>query len=140
MTDTVSQVVGFVSRAAPGALAGAPITHVIHNRVYPDQRPSEGTSPGRHGEAAVTRCAEFWGRGFVQGRITIKGAPVARRVRLFDALTGLLVGQAWSQPDGHYRFDFMDPARDYLVLSDDYQRQFNAVIADGVRPEIIAYP
>ncbi|WP_237177583.1 hypothetical protein [Ralstonia pseudosolanacearum] len=31
-------------------------------------------------------------------------------MRLFDALTGLLVAEAWSRSDGFYRFDYLDTA------------------------------
>jgi hypothetical protein len=100
----------------------------------------EGVSPTRHGEMPSSRARDFWGNGAIAGKLSIEGTPAARKVRLFDAMTGLLVAETWSRNDGQYRFDFLDPSRDYFVLAHDYVKQFNAVIADWVRPEPTAYP
>ncbi|ARU21604.1 HPr kinase [Ralstonia solanacearum] len=102
--------------------------------------PHEGVSPTRHGELPSSRTRDFWGNGRVQGKVSIEGTPAARKVRLFDVLTGLLIAEAWSRKDGFYRFDFLDTDRDYFVLAHDHVRQFNAVIADWVRAEPTVYP
>lgn len=86
------------------------------------------------------RPRDFWGYGCITGTVRIEGDPAARKVRLFDALTALVLAETWSAADGTYRFDFLDPERDYFVLAHDHVRQFNAVIADWVRPERVAYP
>lgn len=127
-------------RNAPGAVVGQPARHVLYNLIHQSQLPVEGASPGRHGERPSSRMHDFWGFGRVEGKVTIEGVPAARKVRLFDALTGLLIAEAWSRKDGHYRFDFLDPSRDYFVLAHDHVRQFNAVIADWIKPELTAYP
>ena len=132
--------VGSAARNAPGAVSGAPTKHVLHNLIHQSQLPVDGVSPGRNGEMPVSRMRDFWGNGRVEGKVTIEGAPAARKVRLFDALTGLLIAETWSRKDGHYRFDFLDPSRDYFVLAHDYVRQFNAVIADWIKPEPTVYP
>jgi hypothetical protein len=152
--------VGSVTRHAPAAVPGAPTKHVLHNATHcsPGSNagmpswnlldnvvcntpsPNEGPSPIRHAEVPSSRMRDFWGYGRVEGTVTIEGAPAARKVRLFDALTGLLIAETWSRRDGHYRFDFLDPSRDYFVLAHDYVRQFNAVIADWIKPEPTVYP
>lgn len=138
-TPQLHAVSGF-SRLAPGAVAGAPSKHVLHNLIHHSQLPPEGVSPGRNGEAPTSRPRDFWGDGRIEGKISIEGTPAARKVRLFDVLTGLLIAETWSRKDGHYRFDFLDPTREYFVLAHDYVRQFNAVIADWVKPESTVYP
>lgn len=160
MADEIPRVVGSATRHAPAAVPGAPTRHVLHNATHcaPEANagaptwslldnvvchapsPIAGASPIRHGEAPSSRPRDFWGYGRVEGSVTIEGAPAARKVRLFDALTGLLIAETWSRKDGHYRFDFLDPARDYFVLAHDYVRQFNAVIADWIKPEPTLYP
>ncbi|QKL50669.1 hypothetical protein HI795_01635 [Ralstonia solanacearum] len=160
MAGEIPRVVGPPSRVSPGAIAGAPTRHVLHNETpavarsdagppspqVPDgvarsaPAPHEGVSPTRHGELPASRALEFWGNGRIEGRVRIEGVPAARRVRLFDALTGLLVAEAWSRSDGFYRFDYLDTGRDFFLLAHDHVRQFNAVIADWVRPEPTVYP
>ena len=140
MAGEIPKVVGELGRTAPGAIAGAPSRHVLHNAAHCAPSRHEGVSPTRHGEMPSSRPRDFWGDGFIEGKVSIEGTPAARKVRLFDVLTGLLVAQAWSRMDGHYRFDWLDPSRDYFVLAHDHARQFNAVIADGVTPESTVYP
>ncbi|APC69924.1 hypothetical protein [Ralstonia pseudosolanacearum] len=160
MAGEIPRVVGAASRVSPGAIAGAPTQRVLHNEtpnlaggdagplrpqvhdglVLSAPAPHEGVSPTRHGELPASRTLDFWGNGRIEGRVRIEGVPAARRVRLFEALTGLLVAEAWSRRDGYYRFDYLDPSRDFFVLAHDHARQFNAVIADWVRPEPTVYP
>lgn len=160
MAGEIPKFVGTFSRAAPGAVAGAPSRHVLHNEAHcapgsisgpPTSQVldnltrnasscHEGVSPTRHGEMPSSRPRDFWGNGAITGKVSIEGTPAARKVRLFDVLTGLLVAEAWSRKDGQYRFDFLDPSREYFVLAHDYVRQFNAVIADWVKPEPTVYP
>lgn len=70
----------------------------------------------------------------VAGAVKIDGTPavpVARRVRLFDVISGRLVRQVWSGPDGAFAFERIR-AGEYLVVSDDHTRTYNAVAADRV--------
>ena len=131
---------GGAIRTAPGAIFGASTRHVLHNRGTASPLPEDGVSPSRMGSLAIARPRDFWGRSRIEGKITVEGTPASRRVRLFDALTGLLIAETWSRHDGRYRFDFLDPARNYVVLAHDHLRQFNAVVADGIQPEPARYP
>ena len=160
MAGEIPRVVGAASRVSPGAIAGAPTQRVLYNKtpslagsdpgpLSPQVRdgvvlsapaPHAGVSPTRHGELPASRALDFWGNGRIEGRVRIEGVPAARRVRLFEALTGLLVAEAWSRQDGFYRFDYLDTGRDFFLLAHDHVRQFNAVIADWVRPEPTVYP
>ncbi|MCK4165042.1 hypothetical protein HFK89_21925 [Ralstonia pseudosolanacearum] len=160
MAGEIPRVVGAASRVSPGAIAGAPTQRVLYNEtpnlagsdagplspqvhdgvVLSAPAPHAGVSPTRHGELPASRTLDFWGNGRIEGRVRIEGVPAARRVRLFEALTGLLVAEAWSRRDGYYRFDYLDTGRDFFVLAHDHVRQFNAVIADWVRPEPTVYP
>jgi hypothetical protein len=80
----------------------------------------------------------FSGHGFIAGTVKEKGQPdqpLVRRVQLFSDQTRVLVAQVWSDPDGHYRFDLLDPDQRYTVVSDDYRQLYRAVIADNLRPQ-----
>jgi hypothetical protein len=160
MAGETPHVIGSVTRLAPAAMPGKPTPHVLHNAshcapashagqpsanaldsvICNAEHAIDGASPIRHAQLPSSRPRDFWGQGRIEGTVTIEGAPSARKVRLFDLRTGLLIAQTWSRPDGAYRFDYLDASRDYFVLSHDHIRQFNAVIADGVQPEITVYP
>ena len=47
----------------------------------------------------------------------------------------MIIAEVWSAADGRYRFNTLNADREYIVLAHDHERQFNAVIADWVRPE-----
>jgi len=135
MSGEIPRVVGGVSRSAHFAIAGVPVPRILHNVVQLAPVPVVGASGLRHGERAVSRSREFWGHGFIAGKVTIEGTPASRKVWLFDARSALVVAAGWSASDGSYRFDWLDPTREYFVVSHDHLRRFNAVIADWVRPE-----
>jgi hypothetical protein len=62
-------------------------------------------------------------------------APVSRRVRLHDQLTGLVVREQWSQAvTGEYRFERIRSGVFYVVAL-DHTGAYNGVIATGVAAE-----
>ncbi len=117
---------GAASGARPAEAIGA-----VHSLACD---PHHGVSPIRPAQVPVNRPRDFWGYGRIEGKVTIEGTPASRRVRLFDARTALVLGETWSRRDGRYWFDFLDPEREYFVLAHDHVKQFNAVVADNVRP------
>lgn len=130
------QLLGLLSRVAPGAVNGPPQPRALGNRTAF----MEGLQLGPCALPLISRQNDFHGIGRIEGVVSIEGTPAARKVRLFDSRTSLLVAETWSQPNGRYRFDLLDLTRDYFVLSHDHTAQFNAVIADRVRPEPTVYP
>lgn len=70
----------------------------------------------------------------ISGTTTIaaSGAPVSRRVRLFDLYSGRLLRQTVSDAAGRYAFTHLRPGQ-YFVLAHDHTGQFNAVVADRVQ-------
>lgn len=74
----------------------------------------------------------------VAGIVDIDGTPatpVRRRVRLFHRLSGRLVREVWSAADGTFEFTKLAQA-EYVVMSDDFTRAYNAVVADAVTPVV----
>lgn len=70
----------------------------------------------------------------IAGTVAIDGTPatpVRRRVRLFHLLSGRLVRETWSDAAGDFAFEKIAPG-EYIVMSDDYTRTYNAVVADRV--------
>ena len=80
-------------------------------------------------------CSDVKTTETVSGLRVVKLPISRRRVRLTDALTGYVVAELWSASNGSYRFESINANREYVVLSHDHERQFNAVVADYVKPE-----
>lgn len=84
------------------------------------------------------RIGRFSGAGFIAGigpgLVTVAGAPARRRVILYDKATDVIVARSWSNPDGTYRFDGLNPDRRYYVVAFDHQLVYNAVIRDNIKP------
>ncbi|MEN8720462.1 MAG: hypothetical protein ABF296_09400 [Oceanococcaceae bacterium] len=80
----------------------------------------------------------FFGDGVIEGTVTTLGSPTIDTVRLYDRVTGQMVGQTRSKPDGSYRFPGLDTSREYVVVGIDKQRQYEAVARDLITPE--AFP
>ena len=82
---------------------------------------------------------EFGGRGRIYGEVEIKGTPnvpVARRVRLFDERSGIILAETWSDPTtGAYEFKYLKMGVTYTVVTYDYTNTFRAVAADNLLPE-----
>ena len=127
----------------PGATRIAANSHLGVPSVYIQQNTSTTTAdrfiwPRPHSQQFASRALDFYGEGFVAGKVSIEDVPARRRVRIADALTGIIVAEVWSAVDGRYRFASLNAKRRYLVLAFDHELQFNAVIADDVRPELPA--
>ena len=83
--------------------------------------------------------SDLGGRGRIAGTVKVDSTPdypVWRRVRLFDRRDNRLVAETWSDPvTGGYAFDYINPARTYVVIAYDHTGVFNAEIRDNVTPE-----
>lgn len=84
----------------------------------------------------ATRDQYCGGAGRIRGTVTVEGDPAHRWVLLLDRRTHIVIRAAWSDETGRYEFDWIDDDRLYTVLAHDYTRQYNAVVADNVTPEI----
>lgn len=76
------------------------------------------------------------GKGVVSGT-TVKvpsDIPVARKVRLFEEKSGLLIQEVWSDAAGNYSFVGLSDNY-YFITAHDHTLEFNGVIQSHVRPE-----
>lgn len=65
-------------------------------------------------------------------------SPVYRKVRLIRERDGLPMREMWSDPTtGAYDFQYVDELQTYTVVSYDHTKNFRAVIADGLTPELM---
>ena len=65
--------------------------------------------------------------------------PVHRKVRLIREVDGMLIRETWSHPvTGVYTFSGISTDYKYTVISYDYERNFRAVVADGLTAVVVA--
>lgn len=82
----------------------------------------------------------FSGHGVIAGTVKEKGQPdqpLVRRVQLISENARVLVAETWSDASGNYRFELLDPAQRYTVVSYDHKQIYRAVIADNLRPDVM---
>ncbi len=108
-------------------------------KLFPTATTSAG-APAQTPSTPVARDVIYGGVGQVAGHTTVNSVAASRRVRLLDAQTGYLVRQKWPAADGAYSFDNVNEKLKYLVVSQDYQQTYNAVVQDQVTPVFTAYP
>jgi hypothetical protein len=80
---------------------------------------------------------EYSGRGCIASTVKRKNTPVntplRRRVRLIHERSGLPIRETWSDNiTGDYRFDWIDEAGTYSVVSYDHLHDYRAVVADNL--------
>ena len=80
------------------------------------------------------------GKGFIAGTVEEKSTPnipLRRRVRLHRDVDGMMVRETWSHATtGAYTFTDINPAYAYTVIAYDYARNYRAVGADNLTPEV----
>ena len=90
-------------------------------------------------EISTRDLSDLGGRGRIVGTVKVDSTPdypVWRRVRLFDRRDNRLVRETWSDPvTGAYAFEYINPARLYVVIAYDHTGVYNAEIRDSVTPE-----
>ena len=83
--------------------------------------------------------SDLGGNGRLKGTVEVDSSPdypVWRRVRLFDKRDNRLVREVWSDPaTGAYSFDYINAARQYVVISYDHTGVYNAEVLDALVPE-----
>lgn len=91
--------------------------------------------------SVMPRDIQYGGRHRIVGTVKQVGTPnqpVERRVRLFRMRDGIFIRETWSDAAGNYRFEWIDGAETYFVVSYDHAGLYRAVIADGLVPEAIS--
>jgi hypothetical protein len=87
----------------------------------------------------IRRDVYFGGNGRIVGTVKLTpNLPARRRVRLIHEVTGILIGQTWSDAQtGAYAFENIDLLSKYTVMSYDHEEVYRAVVADRVMPELM---
>ena len=83
--------------------------------------------------ARISNLNLWWGGlGSVSGTVKIGTTPCRRRVRLYEANTGILLREQWTADDGTYTFTGLRTDIAYTVASTDYSNFYNDVIAANI--------
>lgn len=95
---------------------------------------------GKSVSISMLRRLNLGGRGRISGTVKTKGTPdfpTFARVRLMRDRDGLCVAEQWSNAtSGVYQFDGFDENERYTVVAYDHTRNFRAVIADNLTPDL----
>lgn len=87
----------------------------------------------------------FHGRGYIAGEpnpdpdgidgiVTINDVPGAREIEIRERKTRRVVAVGFSNPDGTYRFDGLNPNIEFDVISRDWSRTYTDVIVPARKP------
>lgn len=74
------------------------------------------------------------GTGVVSGTVKIGTVAAKRRVRLYEAGSGVFIRECWSGIDGTYSFTGLKKDYKYTVTATDYAGTYNDVIAANLTP------
>lgn len=85
----------------------------------------------------VTRLntdGESYIAGTGDGIVTVAGKPASRQIWLLDAQTMAIEQVITSLKNGHYIFIGINPAKEYLVMVRDYNKEYEPFAWDYVKP------
>lgn len=88
---------------------------------------------------------EFHGRGYIAGEpnpdpegidgiVTINDVPGAREIEIRERTSRRVVAVGFSNADGTYRFDGLNPDIEFDVISRDWSRTYTDVIVPARKP------
>ena len=82
----------------------------------------------------------YGGRGYIAGEgegiVSVGGQPAERKILLFERQNFKVIRTQWSKPDGTYRFDFLNPEKEFLMVALDHKKQYEPVSYDFIKPYV----
>ena len=80
----------------------------------------------------------YGGRGYIAGEaegiVSVGGQPAERKILLFERQAFKVIRSQWSKPDGTYRFDCLNPNKEFLMVALDHKKQYEPVSYDFIKP------
>lgn len=80
----------------------------------------------------------YGGRAYIagdaEGIVSVGGQPAERKILLFERQYFKVIRSQWSKPDGTYRFDFLNPDKEFLMVALDHKKQYEPVSYDFIKP------
>lgn len=71
----------------------------------------------------------------IDGIVTVSDAPAAREIEIRDRKTRRVVVVGFSNADGTYRFDGLNPDIEFDVIARDWSRTYTDVIQPAIKPK-----
>nr|DAR91825.1 MAG TPA: hypothetical protein [Caudoviricetes sp.] len=82
----------------------------------------------------------YGGRGYIAGEaegiVTVGGQPAERKILLFERRNFKVIRTQWSKADGSYRFDYLNPNKEFLMVALDHKKQYEPVSYDFIKPYV----
>lgn len=72
--------------------------------------------------------------GTADGIVTVNGNPATRDIVLLNAQDLSVVERSQSLSNGHYLLNGLDPAKQYMVMARDYNKEYEPAVWDYVTP------
>ena len=72
--------------------------------------------------------------GAADGIVTVNGNPATRDIIVLNAQDLSVVRRSQSLSNGHYLLNNLDPAKQYLIMARDYNREYEPAVFDYVTP------
>ena len=82
----------------------------------------------------VTMPSTGYIAGSGDGIVTVAGNPASRHIHLLDASNFAYLRHTVSLQNGHYLFSGIDPAKQYLVIARDHNKEYEPAVFDYVTP------
>lgn len=80
----------------------------------------------------------YGGRGYIAGEaegiVSVGGQPAERKILLFERQTFKVIRSKWSKTDGTYRFDYLNPDKEFFMVALDHKKQYEPVSYDFIKP------
>lgn len=80
----------------------------------------------------------YGGRAYIagdaEGIVSVGGQPAERKILIFERQYFKVIRSQWSKPDGTYRFDFLNPDKEFLMVALDHKKQYEPVSYDFIKP------
>ena len=80
-------------------------------------------------------ATDFHGPGYIAGILKVNDIPAARRIYLTERATYRPVATTFSNADGTYRFDGLNPEIEFDLRAQDWARVRRDDIASAVKPK-----
>ena len=88
------------------------------------------------------RSGRWAGPGYLAGEdlglVTVAGAPARREYEVRVRQTRRVIATSFSESDGSWRVDGLDPGTEFDVIGRDWQAVWNDVIVAAVHPKSYA--
>lgn len=133
-----------VAGATPWEAGWEPVLTGLVSTPQSNTIPPATPQPARYDRVAtpgpMRALANFffdpYARGRIVGTVKRKGTPdnvpLARRVRLYRDVDGLLVAETWSNAAGDFVFENIEENVSYTTIAYDYEHNYRAIAADNL--------